>query len=112
MTRASLAVVFAFVSAFATLAAPGCKKSGQAPSPAPAGSPSTPSGGMSPGSPPGSPACAQPEAGQPMTSDQCTCLGGRVSASRGGEQEHCTPGETELGTVSLGVEGGWCCKAH
>jgi len=109
MIRASL-VGFA-VLVLAALG-PGCKKSGQAPPPVAAGAESAPSGGTSPGSPPGSPACPQPEAGQPMTSDQCTCLGGRVNASRGGEQEHCTPGETELGTVRLGIEGGWCCKAH
>jgi hypothetical protein len=46
-----------------------------------------------------------------MTPEQCTCLGGRVNASRGGEQEHCAASEKELGTVRFGIEGGWCCKA-
>jgi hypothetical protein len=46
-----------------------------------------------------------------MTQEQCTCLGGRVNLSRGGEQEHCERGETEIGNVRFGIEGGWCCKA-
>lgn len=111
MIRASLTALLALTLALA----PGCKKSGApTPSPPSPSSPSSPSpsssGGESPGTPPG---CTPPEPGQPMTSDQCTCLGGRVNASiGGGEQEHCTAGETELGTVRIGIEGGWCCKAH
>lgn len=84
-----------------------CGSSAPAPSPTTATPPPTEPGGSSPA---GSPACEQPPAGEPMTPDQCTCLGGRVHASRGGEQEHCAAGEQELGTVRLGIEGGWCCK--
>jgi len=71
--------------------------------------PTPPTGSEPPG---GSAACGAPPMGQAMTPDQCTCLGGRVNPSRGGEQEHCAGGESELGTVRLGIEGGWCCKAH
>lgn len=50
--------------------------------------------------------------GKTMTREQCTCVGGRVSLSRGdGAQEHCAVGEAELGTIRVGIEGGWCCKA-
>jgi hypothetical protein len=34
-----------------------------------------------------------------------------LNPSRGGEQDHCARGETELGSVRFGIEGGWCCKA-
>jgi len=68
--------------------------------------PTEPSGAA----PTGSAGCAQPAAGEAMTPDQCTCVGGRVNPSRGGEQEHCAANEQELGTVRLGIEGGWCCK--
>jgi hypothetical protein len=60
---------------------------------------------------PGSPQCRPVKSGEAMTPEQCTCLGGRVNPSRGGEQEHCASGEAELGTVQFGIEGGWCCKA-
>ncbi len=57
--------------------------------------------------------CDQPEPGQAMTKEQCTCREGRVSLSRGGSVElHCEQGEAELGAVRLGIEGGWCCKAR
>lgn len=46
---------------------------------------------------------------KPLSPDQCQCHGGRVNMSRGGEQEHCDAGERELGNVTAGVEGGWCC---
>jgi hypothetical protein len=46
-----------------------------------------------------------------MTPEECACLGGRVNLSRGGEQEHCAPGEVELSAIRIGIEGGWCCKA-
>lgn len=50
------------------------------------------------------------KAGEPLTQEACTCLGGRLNASRGGEQEHCANNESELGAVRFGLEGGWCCK--
>jgi hypothetical protein len=59
----------------------------------------------------GSAGCGAPNQGTAMTPEQCTCLGGRVNASRGGEQEHCAADERELGDVRFGIEGGWCCKA-
>ncbi len=47
----------------------------------------------------------------PMTKEECECAGGRVNPSiGGGAQAHCAAGETELGPVRLGIEGGWCCK--
>ena len=49
-----------------------------------------------PGTDDGSAACGAPPMGQAMTPDQCTCLGGRVNPSRGGEQEHCAGGESEV----------------
>jgi hypothetical protein len=75
----------------------GCKKSGSS-TPSPNGSGS------------GSAACGNTP-GEPLTQEQCTCLGGRVNASTGGgAQAHCAAGETELGNVRFGIEGGWCCK--
>lgn len=94
----------------------GCKKS-SSPSPTPpSGEQPAPPSGEQPAPPPqggrdGSAACGPIEPGAAMTSEQCTCLGGRVSLSRGGgEQEHCAAGEKELGNVRFGIEGGWCCK--
>ena len=79
----------------------GCSSPTQAP-------PQTP---QTPQTPPGSPACRSPDSREPLTPEECTCLGGRVNLSRGGEQEHCASGETELGAIRFGIEGGWCCKA-
>lgn len=87
----------------------GCKKSGSTTSP-PTG-PGTGTGtdpGMTAGS--GSAMCGAPNQGS-ITKEQCECLGGHVKASiGGGDEAHCAPGETEVATVSFGVEGGWCCK--
>lgn len=79
-----------------------------APSPGSAAQPNEPG---EPGQP--APAdCGTLEPGAAMTPDQCSCRSGRVNLSRGGgDQPHCADGETELGTVRLGIEGGWCCKA-
>jgi hypothetical protein len=99
----------------------GCKKPSP-PSPAPPEAPQQPQ--PPPGEPPpgeqprqpgaggeGSAACGPIEPGAALTSEQCTCLGGRVNLSRGGgAQEHCAAGEKELGNVRFGLEGGWCCK--
>lgn len=98
--------------------AAGCKKSpSSSPTPPPGEQPAPPSppSGEQPAPPQGggdgSAACGPIEPGAAMTSEQCTCLGGRVSLSRGGgEQEHCAAGEKELGNVRFGIEGGWCCK--
>jgi len=92
----------AWIFALGLALAPGCKKS------ATPTTPPTTSSGSAAGS--GSAACGEIKAGEPMAQEQCTCLGARVNASRGGEQEHCAAGETEIGTVRLGIEGGWCCK--
>lgn len=79
------------------------------PDPQPTATPPTAEPAASP--PHGSTACAPPAAGEAMTPEQCTCQGGRVNLSRGGgEQPHCNANEQELGTVRLGIEGGWCCK--
>jgi hypothetical protein len=78
------------------------------------GSPQQPSPPTSPPPPPGSPGspgCRPPGASHVMTPEECACLGGRVNLSRGGEQEHCAPGEVELSAIRIGIEGGWCCKA-
>ncbi|MGN6104787.1 MAG: hypothetical protein ACTHU0_06780 [Kofleriaceae bacterium] len=72
-------------------------------------------GSAAPTGEPGQPApadCGALEPGAAMTPDQCSCRSGRVNLSRGGgDQAHCAEGETELGTVRIGIEGGWCCKA-
>jgi hypothetical protein len=71
--------------------------------------PSGPSGPTSMQKPVG---CNSPEPGQAMTREQCECRGATINLSRGGEQrDHCPAGAAELGTVRLGIEGGWCCKA-
>jgi hypothetical protein len=57
--------------------------------------------------------CDSPEPGQAMTREQCACRDGRITLAKGGAVElHCEAGEVELGTVRLGLEGGWCCKAQ
>lgn len=73
--------------------------------------PPAPAEAPSPTEAPAPAGCAAPTPGEAMTPEQCTCLGGRVSLSRGGEQAHCAASERELGTVRFGIEGGWCCKA-
>jgi hypothetical protein len=61
--------------------------------------------------PKGKPLCDSPPPGEAMTKEQCECRGARVNASiGGGDQAHCGEGEIELGTVKLGIEGGWCCQ--
>jgi len=77
------------------------------PAPPPASSSKPPAPGLTP--PAG---CTAGEAGKTITREQCSCLGGRVSPSRGGVQERCGPGEAEVGAIRLGIEGGWCCKAR
>jgi hypothetical protein len=100
----------------------GCSSSSPRPAPMPepsgpaVGSPGDPAGAPDPArtppglAPPDQAGCPPVEPGQAMTPEQCTCLGGRLNLSRGGEQEHCARGEQELGTVRFGIEGGWCCK--
>lgn len=82
----------------------------------PAGTPGEPAATPDPAktppglAPPDQAGCPPVEPGQAMTPEQCTCLGGRMNPSRGGEQEHCGRDEQELGGVRFGIEGGWCCK--
>ena len=49
------------------------------------------------------------DAPQVMTPEQCKTAGGTVVPSPGGDVK-CPDGQTELGKVRLGIEGGVCCK--
>jgi putative hemolysin len=44
-----------------------------------------------------------------LTPDECTAKGGTVKGDIGDGQVACAEGETELGKVATGVEGGLCC---
>lgn len=79
----------------------GCSKKQDQTTPPPSG------GGAAAGAAGGTCEAISPD--KPLTPDQCQCHGGRVNASKGGEQAHCDAGEQELGNVSMGIEGGWCC---
>jgi len=52
--------------------------------------------------------CETPAEG-PMSSDQCTCQGGQVRGDIGDGKIKCEAGESELGRVATGIEGGVCC---
>ncbi|HLL21931.1 MAG TPA: hypothetical protein VK427_07365 [Kofleriaceae bacterium] len=61
------------------------------------------------------PTPAEPTGGasEAMTEQACQAQGGRVHPSiGGGDEPHCVDGETEIGTVRTGIEGGWCCKKN
>ncbi|HSK00709.1 MAG TPA: hypothetical protein VK932_05685 [Kofleriaceae bacterium] len=96
----------------------GCSSSSTRPTPMPepAATPGEPAATPDPAktppglAPPDQAGCPPVEPGQAMTPEQCTCLGGRMNLSRGGEQEHCARDEQELGSVRFGIEGGWCCQ--
>jgi len=49
--------------------------------------------------------------GAAMTTDQCGCLGGSVRTDPGDGSVRCDDGQTNLGRVSMGIEGALCCAA-
>jgi hypothetical protein len=93
-----------------TVNAPSSDKPDQS-APQPGAQPA-PQPGEQPGAQPAEPVQQAPEPAVPpgtMSREECTAAGGTFRPSLGGQVE-CEPGETKLGEVAFGIEGGVCCQ--
>ncbi len=72
--------------------------------------PTSPAPEPTPTQAPPPPDPSQAGSAEAMAPETCTQQGGEVRGDIGDGQIACAEGETELGKVTTGIEGGVCCK--